>query len=202
MNLRYGPLNTRNEVKELLSALTKDLTEPTNMLNSLIASKVNSILKEPNQGSIVAGAVQFELDLLGWTIKKFDLCWEQRVRCAFQIFLESLKHRKDGVLENITLPCLRMIQNLITPRTEGQVAVPNQNSASNGESEICVSIASWLDPNSNGTFDQWLQRHKKLTPAEVRKENVRHSYLISKYGRIWLKRCHKSEYFCLREVFQ
>ena len=116
-NLRFGTTAARQQVRSLLCSLTRDNVKATAELNSMIVDKITTALKSRSSGqrSDFSSAVRHEVAFLVGSLDKEDTCWEFRLRTAMQIFLMGIKAENPTVLETITLPCLRLLINLVRP---------------------------------------------------------------------------------------
>jgi len=101
----------RKEVRHLLCSLTSDNFEATSALNNLIFEKV-SLALQGNSCDLVS-TVRHEMALLALSVTKVDRCWEERLRCVFQLFVLGVDSPSHSVLECITLPCLKIIWEVV-----------------------------------------------------------------------------------------
>ena len=133
-NLRRGALSTRHEVRKLICLLTRDNLEAADHLNNLICDKVEMALRGHARGHPdLVESVRHDMTLLAVTLAREDSCWEMRLKCVMKIFLWATKglstpNKQDNendpgfsvnlspaVMDNITLPCLKILYDLAKP---------------------------------------------------------------------------------------
>ena len=138
-NLRRGTLSNRHEVRKLICLLTRDNSEAADHLNTLICEKVEMALKGHARGHPdLVESVRHDMTLLAVTMAREDSCWEMRLKCVMKIFLWatrglstiSSRDNKDdpgwsvnlspAVMDNITLPCLKILYDLAKPVISGK----------------------------------------------------------------------------------
>ena len=73
-------------------------------------------------------SVRHEMSLLRVTVIKDDSCWEERIKCVIRLFLTATKEGKTSpvVMENITLPCLKILHELVRPAVQLNSSNPHQ----------------------------------------------------------------------------
>ncbi|XP_052222057.1 E3 ubiquitin-protein ligase UBR4-like isoform X2 [Dreissena polymorpha] len=161
-NLRRGTLPVRSEVRSLLCLLTRDNRRGTEEMNNIImtriAASVRGHLSNPDLGS----SVRHEILLLSNSLRQEDSCWESRVRCVMRLFLMGMQMKQPVVMESVTLPCLRILKDLITPE---KLQPAKTGEAKPGETTPTMSLPAELHVNSQ----EWLQGNPKYLYANWRK---------------------------------
>jgi len=115
-NLRKGTVQMQEEVRQLLCLVTRDNTQSTKEICSLLSNRITLTLRGRVATSDLSVAVRHEMALLAALVQKEDSCWEQKLRCVMQLFLTACKESKSPVvMESIILPCLKILQSLIKP---------------------------------------------------------------------------------------
>ncbi|RWS26760.1 E3 ubiquitin-protein ligase UBR4-like protein, partial [Leptotrombidium deliense] len=166
-NLRHGKSNVRQEVRKLLCTLTYDNPRATTELNKMIMEKVMDSFK-PKCGQMfeVSSNVRHEIALLVCSVAKEDSCWEQRFRCVMKLFLMSLKVENPAVLESITVPCMKVLINVIKP--DAPTSKKNKDKSieeiatvrTNGF-QLNIDLQKWLFGDPKHTLKSWKQRCRK-----------------------------------------
>ncbi|CAF3538830.1 unnamed protein product [Rotaria sp. Silwood1] len=115
-NIRYTNQQIRHDVRLLFCYLTRDNIQLTDYITTKIFNKIEIIFQ---QKFILSSSslINYDLLVLFSLIQRSnqddqDLCWENKLRCIFKLFLYSLKISTPQILELITLPCLRMLLHL------------------------------------------------------------------------------------------
>ncbi|CAF4256832.1 unnamed protein product, partial [Rotaria sp. Silwood2] len=115
-NIRYTNQQIRHDVRLLFCYLTRDNIQLTDYITTKILNKIEIIFQ---QKLILSSSslINYDLLVLFSLIQRSnqddqDLCWENKLRCIFKLFLYSLKISTPQILELITLPCLRMLLHL------------------------------------------------------------------------------------------
>lgn len=138
-NLRRGTMSTRHEVRKLICLLTRDNKDAADHLNRLICDKVEMALKGHAKGHPdLVESVRHDMTLLAVTLSREDSCWEMRLKCVMKIFLWATRglcdassktdsndpgfsvHLSPAVMDNITLPCLKILYDLAKPVISGK----------------------------------------------------------------------------------
>lgn len=205
-NLRSGSASVRSEVRQLLCTVTRDNPSATAELNNMIVDKITVALKSRTGARLdFSSSVRHEVALLVCSLEREDTCWEQRLRCVMQIFLMSISVESPVVLESITLPCLRLLINLIKPeppsskknkdKTVDQIATVKSSGLL-----VSVDIAKWMASDSAHSFRSWRQRAqskssnaltdqpvsgRRTVAVKKSKAEVRATHLVEKYGTRW-----------------
>ena len=119
---------TRTEVKKLICLLTRDNLEATHHLNRLISEKIMMAVRGHHTHPDLVDSVRHEMSLLRVTVIKDDSCWEERIKCVIRLFLTATKEGKTSpvVMENITLPCLKILHELVRPAVQLNGSNPHQ----------------------------------------------------------------------------
>uniref|UniRef100_T1IY63 UBR-type domain-containing protein n=1 Tax=Strigamia maritima TaxID=126957 RepID=T1IY63_STRMM len=199
-NLRRGAVLVRTEVKQLICLLTRDNPVATDELNNLLMTKISSAFKGHVTSPDLSAAVRHEMSLLSITVQKEESCWEQRLRCVVNLFLLGMSSRSPVVMENITLPCLRILQSLIKPqpalsKKNKEKSVENMATVKAGGTEVRVDVHKWLTGDANHSYRSWKQRTPcrglDLSSHKMKKEDVRAQYLTEKYGIRWRDKTRK-----------
>ena len=114
-NISQGSAQSRSEVRDLLCLLTLNNADAVVCLNHKLMDSVDGVLKRTGYtGLALLNSIRHEMALLAVSFQCQDSCWEQRLRCVVQLFLKSTQHLESpAVMDIITLPCLRMIEELI-----------------------------------------------------------------------------------------
>ncbi|KAF2363969.1 E3 ubiquitin ligase UBR4 [Trinorchestia longiramus] len=127
-NLRRGNVQVRKEVRELLVLLTQDDLKATTELDDLISERILSSVKSSAHLSSpdLAVAVRHEVALLAAAANHRDSCWETRLRCVAKLFLMAGGNNSSPeVMEHISLPCLRILQQaMIMPAVKSASEPP------------------------------------------------------------------------------
>ncbi|XP_014674376.1 PREDICTED: E3 ubiquitin-protein ligase UBR4-like [Priapulus caudatus] len=209
-NLRRGTAQSRGDVRQLLCLLTKDNARATDELNGVLMRRIAGALRTHRNMPDVAASVRHEVTLLAASVQKEDKCWEQRVRCVLRLFLMSVNTHSPVVMENITLPCLKILHHLIKPdaptsKKNRDRSVESILSVRTASSEVRVDARNWLSHNSQNSFHTWKQLKASepavtepvvVVPAapstgKLDKNEARIRYLMEKYGRRWKERTKK-----------
>ncbi len=163
-NLRRGSGSVRQEVRKLISFLTKDDLGATRHLGRLLERKVALAMRGARPHPDMVESVRHEMSLLAYTVRREDNCWEERLKCVFRIFLLSTKEEKTSpvVLDCITLPCLKILQDLVRPQQQQlQVQLKGGKSSSSSVAstasyrELSIDIDRWLDGDPEHCFANW-----------------------------------------------
>jgi len=114
-NIAQGSAESRGEVRDLLCLLTLNNADAVDCLNNKLMDSVDGVLTRRSGHSLaLLNSVRHEMALLAASLQCQDTCWERRLRSVVQLFLKSTKHLDSpAVMDVITLPCLRVIQELI-----------------------------------------------------------------------------------------
>ncbi|XP_077538894.1 E3 ubiquitin-protein ligase-like protein poe isoform X3 [Haemaphysalis longicornis] len=214
-NLRQG----WSQVGQLVCLLTRDNPEATGHLNSLLMERISLALlrtgattaPQPHGSSLASSrpavvvggpdlpsAVRHEVALLALSLQKEDACWEQRLRCVMQLFLMGISSQSPIVLESITLPCLKMLQNIIKPdppitKRNKDKSIEELATVRPSGMRVAVDLKGWLDGDPVQTYSAWKGRCLGR-PADTlslgggkrqRREDVRARFLVEKYGLRW-----------------
>jgi E3 ubiquitin-protein ligase UBR4 len=119
-NIRYTNQQIRHDVRLFFCYLTRDNAQLTDYITTKICQKIEFILQQ--KIFLSSSLINYDLLVLYSLIQRSnqddqDLCWENKLRCIFQLFLHSLQISTPQILEIITLPCLRMLLHLSKPIT-------------------------------------------------------------------------------------
>ncbi len=204
-NLRRGTNSIRAEVHRLISYLTKDNSEATAHLNSLLYGKIslsmNGGTKRTSYSDMV-GSVREEMNLLAYTVQREDTCWEERLKTVFRLFLVSTREEiaSPVVMECVTLPCLKILQGLIKPAVKVRKGKEDSSGAAThrgGYQGLSIDIEKWLAGDPEHCFAAWDKRSKRPASAELqgtetastrkkkKKEEVRRLFVAEKFYRRW-----------------
>ncbi len=113
-NVAQGSAQSRNEVRDLLCLLTLNNADAVDCLNKKLMDSVDGVLKRSGHSLALLNSVRHEMALLAASLQCQDSCWEKRLRSVVQLFLKSTHHLESpAVMDIITLPCLKVIQELI-----------------------------------------------------------------------------------------
>ncbi|XP_050389975.2 E3 ubiquitin-protein ligase UBR4 [Patella vulgata] len=199
-NLRHGALPVRNEVRSLLCLLTKDDRRSTEEMNKLIMNRIKAAIRGHQSNPDLGSSVRHEILLLSTSLQQDDICWEQRVRCVMRLFLIGMHLHSPIIMDNITLPCLRILQGLVKQDTSQKKA---KDSGSDGGTEnllpakFHMDVRKWLAGDVRYSY----QNFKKHLPRKVsveeekkseEKKEIRKRYLIEKYGTRWRQKMWKT----------
>lgn len=154
------------------------------------------------------GSVRHEIALLAASFENEDLCWEQRLRCVMKLFLLSLQNKSPAVLEAITLPCIRILYNLIVkPSADSNAksaeSIEQLTSIQSGSNNVktqsttipfnslminvSVDLAEWLKSDTKSSFSSWHQRNVKIQSDISDQEKIVYEEQIQrKYFSRWL----------------
>jgi E3 ubiquitin-protein ligase UBR4 len=163
------------QVRKLITYLTKDNAEATRQLNGLICAKIAMAIRGRTAYPDLVESVRHEIMLLAYTVQKEDACWEDRLRCVLTIFVLST-HTPPApiVLECVTLPCLRILQSLITPAVrlrrgkEAAARAEAAGTAAASESRlelgraVGISAQKWIENDPKHTFQSWEASGRRL----------------------------------------
>ncbi|CAM4878013.1 unnamed protein product [Rotaria socialis] len=119
-NIRFTNQQIRHDVRLLFCYLTRDNSQLTDYITAKIFNKIETIFQQ--KLVLSSSLINYDLLVLFSLIQRSnqddnDLCWENKLRCIFKLFLYSLKISTPQILELITLPCLRMLLHLSKPLT-------------------------------------------------------------------------------------
>ena len=216
-NLRRGTLATRHEVRKLICLLTRDNADAAEHLNNLICEKIEMALKGHAKGHPdLVDSVRHDMTLLAVTLAREDSCWEMRLKCVMKIFLWATRgmpvtnteedelgwrvNLSPAVMDNITLPCLKILYDLAKPVISGKAKqflgtfptnqqgknsvkkplLKEQQSLTKHEAAFGfrtlsalegVDAERWIAGDLDSSFDSWDQRNFK-TNSEHMQENV------------------------------
>lgn len=219
-NLRRGTLSTKHEVRKLICLLTRDNENAAEHLNSLICEKVEMALKGHARGHPdLVESVRHDMTLLAVTLSREDSCWEMRLKCVMKIFLWATRgisnaglqndtnddpefslNLSPAVMDNITLPCLKILYDLAKPVISGKPkqilgTFPSPHSAKVSsrkplfakemsgftkyetafgfkalDSLEGIDVERWIAGEADSTFSMWDTKNFKIVP-EQGKEN-------------------------------
>lgn len=104
----------------------------------------------------IGASIRHEIALLAAMVQKEDDCWELKLNCMMSLFQTACEDSKSPtVMESVTLPCLKIIQNLM------KISDPPAIAANGGGSKKSK------EKSNNGKGTQKLIPLQ--APAEVRK---------------------------------
>ncbi|WAR30664.1 UBR4-like protein [Mya arenaria] len=157
-NLRRGALYVRSEVRALLCLLTKDNRRGTEEMNNIIMTRI----------AATGSSVRHEILLLSNSLKQEDSCWESRVRCVMRLFLLGMQMKQPVIMESVTLPCLRILQHLITPEKlqqnkAGGTAEGEPTPVLPMSPDLHVNSSEWIKGNPKFAYANW----KKCVPVQT-----------------------------------
>jgi E3 ubiquitin-protein ligase UBR4 len=113
-NIAQGSSQSRCEVRDLLCLLTLNNPDAVDCLNQKLMESVDGVLKRSGHSLALLNSIRHEMALFAASLQCQDTCWEKRLRSVVQLFLKSTHHlQSPAVMDVITLPCLRIIQELI-----------------------------------------------------------------------------------------
>ena len=213
-NLRRGTLSTRHEVRKLICLLTRDNENAAEHLNGLICDKVEMALRGHAKGHPdLVESVRHDMTLLAVTLSREDSCWEMRLKCVMKIFLWATRglspaglHNENydpefsvnlspAVMDNITLPCLKILYDLAKPVISGKPkqilgSFPSPHTAkvssrkpiyAKGKSGFTrdetafgfkaldslegIDVERWIAGESDSTFSMWDRKNFKSVPS-------------------------------------
>ncbi|XP_033643062.1 E3 ubiquitin-protein ligase UBR4-like [Asterias rubens] len=193
-NLRRGAPSFRSEVRQLLALLTRDNSEATHVLNDILMARITVALKGYRSNPDLAGAVRNEMALLVHTIERDDSCWEKRLKCVMSLFLMAVKTHSPVVMENVTLPCLKILHLLVKPAAPSSKKNKDKNveHLSNVKPEgqdVYINVRLWL-AQQGVDYSMWKQRIPANAPRDTLETQTSHQetrgkYLMEKYARRW-----------------
>lgn len=201
-NLRSGHTSYRNEVRQLIFLLTKDNPVATQMLNDLIMTRISSILSDKVNPDMASNVRYLMLLLMSTcTVERYDSCWEMRLKCIMKLFLKSVKISSPVVMENITLPCLKVLHHVIKPvaptsKKNKEETVGNLSTVKPVGWDVYINTKDWLNQPKD-MYEYWKQRVPSNTPEATESptsssQHVRGKYLMEKYARRWMVEAKKS----------
>lgn len=113
-NIAQGSAQSRCEVRDLLCLLTLNNADAVDCLNQKLMESVDGVLKRSGHSLVLLNSIRHEMALFAASLQCQDTCWEKRLRSVVQLFLKSTHYlQSPAVMDVITLPCLRIIQDLI-----------------------------------------------------------------------------------------
>jgi len=81
-----------------------------------LSQRISLTIRGPIANADLAFAVRPEISLLATMLYKEDSCWEQKAKCVMQLFFMTCKEfQSSAIVTYITLPCLKMMRNIIKP---------------------------------------------------------------------------------------
>lgn len=81
-----------------------------------MSQRISLTIRGPIANADLAFAVRPEISLLATMLYKEDSCWEQKAKCVMQLFFMTCKEfQSSAIVTYITLPCLKMMRNIIKP---------------------------------------------------------------------------------------
>ncbi|XP_062622353.1 E3 ubiquitin-protein ligase UBR4-like, partial [Saccostrea cucullata] len=203
-NLRHGTLQVRIAVLSLLCMLTKDNRKGTEEMNNLIMNRIAGALKGHLSNPDLGSSVRHEIMLLATSLEQEDSCWEQRVRCVMRLFLMGMQMKQPVIMDTITLPCLRILQQLVKPdggagkkeKQSQEISVPLKYVSA----DLHVNSKAWLSGDIKHSFQAWQKRLPRRGVAESAeksekkegKKEARALYLMEKYGNRWREKMWKT----------
>eukprot|EP00795_Rhopilema_esculentum_P010771 gene10771-19563_t len=162
--------------QKLIILMTTGNFMATNELNQMIMRQVSLSLESKAANVISDISLQSQMSVLGLSLNALDDCWDDRLRCVFNLFLDSMRDSNTDVLENVTLPCLKIIAKSIQDATTNT----EEKGTKDGAVKLRdVNAVKWLNGSSQHTLAYW--RAKNPVPS-------RDEYLAEKYGGIWLRK--------------
>lgn len=103
-------------MRNLLCILIQDNQKATEDLCGLLSQRISLTIRGPIANADLAFAVRPEISLLATMLYKEDTCWEQKTKCIMQLFFMTCKEfQSSAIVTYITLPCLKMMRNIIKP---------------------------------------------------------------------------------------
>ncbi|XP_057290056.1 E3 ubiquitin-protein ligase UBR4-like isoform X1 [Hydractinia symbiolongicarpus] len=162
----------------LLIKLTSENKAANAELNSIICNRITLCLSTQAANMVSEISLDSELSVLRESIACGDNLWEERFRCVFKLFLDSLQHTSPDVMEAVTLPCLDIINSCMKTKQKENRKVITVNKPT--LSPPPVSALKWLQESASNSFEAW-----KMT-SHVNDVELRKSYLMKKYGMTWL----------------
>ena len=193
-NLRRGATGTRKSVQALICLLTRNNTQATEKLNTLLYSRLAGAL---SSGDMTLAPIRHDINLLSALVRQKDSCWEIRLRTVVKLFLLSAKHGNSPVVMNsFTLPCLNILQDVLhsgtpppAPRKKDKEKSSSPDDSRDSELVVrpTVDIRAWL--NQDFSFDEWrkqfecVNRKKSIGKYFARwKENIADKKWSQAYG--------------------
>ncbi|VVC25973.1 Hypothetical protein CINCED_3A011321 [Cinara cedri] len=194
-NIRRGSVQTQEEVRNLLCILIQDNPKATEDLCGLLSQRISLTIRGPIANADLAFAVRPEISLLATMLYKEDSCWEQKAKCVMQLFFMTCKEfQSSAIVTYITLPCLKMMRNIIKPPASTAKANKDKSTESLSTVQISdhlmVDFRKWSKQSPEHIFSAWRQRLQKRTPDVPSKKpksyiEIRQYYLASKYFKKW-----------------
>ena len=133
-------------------------------------------------------SIRHEMALLAASLQCQDMFWEKRLRCVVQLFLKSAQHLESpAVIDVVTLPCLRMIEDLIQGSAANAPTGLTKQSK-HGQVDLYMDLKLWLQGDAQHSFDAWKTRLvvRYDTPVVGKKrDQVRRIHLMQKYAACW-----------------
>ena len=167
-NLRRGAAGTRKSVQALICLLTRNNTQATEKLNTLLYSRLAGAL---SGGDMTLAPVRHDINLLSALVRQKDSCWEIRLRTVVKLFLLSAKYGTSPVVMNsFTLPCLNILQDVLqsgtpppAPRKKDKEKSHSPDDDSKDSEYLVrptVDIRAWL--KEDFSFDEWKQQFDSM----------------------------------------
>ncbi|XP_022084216.1 E3 ubiquitin-protein ligase UBR4-like isoform X1 [Acanthaster planci] len=193
-NLRRGSAIFRSEVRQLLALLTRDNADATHVLNDILMARITAALNSYKSNPDLAGAVRNEMALLVHSVEKDDPCWEKRLKCVMKLFLIAVKTNSPVVMENVTLPCLRILHLLVKPPAPASKKNKDKNvehlsTVKPEGQDVYINVRQWL-AKQGVDYNMWKQRIPASAPKDSSEKQASHQetrgkYLMEKYARRW-----------------
>ena len=143
-NIAQGSTQSRCEVRDLLCLLTLNNADAVDCLNQKLMESVDGVLKRSGHSLALLNSIRHEMALFAASLQCQDTCWEKRLRSVVQLFLKSTHHlQSPAVMDVITLPCLKIIQDLIQG-TSGTVHIHVKESSKTGHVDVLMDLKRWL----------------------------------------------------------
>ncbi|XP_065191781.1 E3 ubiquitin-protein ligase UBR4-like isoform X2 [Sycon ciliatum] len=189
-NLHLGTQQTRHHVKQLLCLLTRNNCRATHVMNKVLCGRVIGAIKSYKTLPNLAGAVRNEMDLLRMSVHMEDLCWEQRLRSVFKLFLASNCLHNPVVMDAVSRPCSTILLHVIKLTSKDQA--PNQTRRAHG-SLLHANAMEWLKRDGGSrNFTTW-QRYCSTAKAKTEETvTAREHYLLVKYSQQWKLKARKA----------
>ncbi|XP_026807089.1 E3 ubiquitin-protein ligase UBR4 isoform X1 [Rhopalosiphum maidis] len=196
-NIRRGSVQTQEEVRNLLCILIQDNQKATEDLCGLLSQRISLTIRGPIANADLAFAVRPEISLLATMLYKEDSCWEQKAKCVMQLFFMTCKEfQSSAIVTYITLPCLKMMRNIIKPPASSSKANKDKStdvlSTVQMSDNLMVDFRKWAKQSPEHMFNAWRQRLQKKIPSDTpvknkpkSKNEIRQYYLASKYFKKW-----------------
>lgn len=118
-NLHSGTTRIHDTTRELLCLLAKDNRVISNQISYMLERRVQQSIFSHFTKDNLAALLHQEMRLLIDMVDLADSCWEDRLKTVIRLCLIASKTNSPVTIENVVVPCLRILSKLIQPPLAG-----------------------------------------------------------------------------------